>query len=95
LSRWNNDQQQDKTDEQDRIAADVHGFGSLSRRQSTKPIVAAVSGGAYGGGMEIILNCDIVVAGEDAKFALPEVKRGVVAIQGGEDDIFRYHESAH
>jgi len=33
--------------------------------------------------MEIVLNCDLVVAGEDAKFALPEVKRGVVAIQGG------------
>lgn len=45
--------------------------------------MAAVSGGAYGGGMEMLLNCDIVVASEDAKFALPEVKRGVVAIQGG------------
>ena len=48
-----------------------------------KPMVAAVVGGAYGGGMEILLNCDIVVASEDAKFALPEVKRGVVAVQGG------------
>jgi enoyl-CoA hydratase/carnithine racemase len=37
--------------------------------------------------MEIALNCDIVVAGEATKFALPEVKRGVVAIQGGQDDI--------
>ncbi|KAF5384861.1 hypothetical protein D9615_000921 [Tricholomella constricta] len=83
LKAWNNDQQQDKTDEQERIAADVHGFGSLSRRQSTKPIIAAVHGGAYGGGMEILLNCDIVVVSEGAKFALPEVKRGVVAIQGG------------
>lgn len=83
LKAWNTNQQNDKTDEQDRIAADVHGFGSLSRRQSTKPIIAAVSGGAYGGGMEIALNCDIVVAGEATKFALPEVKRGVVAIQGG------------
>jgi enoyl-CoA hydratase/carnithine racemase len=33
--------------------------------------------------MEMVLNCDLVVAAEDAKFALPEVKRGVVAIQGG------------
>lgn len=33
--------------------------------------------------MEIILNCDLVVASDDAKFALPEVKRGVVASQGG------------
>ncbi|GLB45943.1 putative enoyl-CoA hydratase isomerase family protein [Lyophyllum shimeji] len=83
LKAWNNDQQQNKTDEQERVAADVHGFGSLSRRQSLKPIIAAVPGGAYGGGMEILLNCDIVVAAEGAKFALPEVKRGVVAIQGG------------
>ena len=33
--------------------------------------------------MEIILNCDIIIAGEDVKLALPEVKRGVVASQGG------------
>lgn len=33
--------------------------------------------------MEMILNCDIVIAAHDAKFALPEVKRGVVAVQGG------------
>ncbi|GLB43752.1 putative enoyl-CoA hydratase isomerase family protein [Lyophyllum shimeji] len=69
LKAWNNDQQQNKTDEQERVAAD--------------PIIAAVPGGAYGGGTEILLNCDIVVAAEGAKFALPEVKRGVVAIQGG------------
>ena len=40
-------------------------------------------GGAYGGGVEMILNCDLVIASQDAKFALPEVKRGVVANQGG------------
>ncbi|KAG7094795.1 hypothetical protein E1B28_005609 [Marasmius oreades] len=61
-----------------------HGFGSLSRRQSRKPIIAAVNGiGAYGGGTEIVLNCDIVVASDTAKFALPEVKRGVFAAAGG------------
>jgi enoyl-CoA hydratase/carnithine racemase len=46
-------------------------------------MIAAVNGGAYGGGMEILLNCDIVIADEKAVFALPEVKRGVVASQGG------------
>ena len=40
-------------------------------------------GGAYGGGVEMILNCDLVVASQDAKFSLPEVKRGVVAALGG------------
>lgn len=81
--RWNNDQQSGITREQENVAANVHGFGSISRRQSDKPIIAAVIGGAYGGGMEMVLNCDLVIASEDAKFALPEVKRGVVAIQGG------------
>ncbi|KJA28330.1 hypothetical protein HYPSUDRAFT_33681 [Hypholoma sublateritium FD-334 SS-4] len=83
LKAWNNDQQSGNSKEQESIVANVHGFGSLSRRSSNKPIIAAVRGGAYGGGMEILLNCDLVVAAEDAKFALPEVKRGVVAIQGG------------
>ncbi|KAG6835910.1 hypothetical protein H0H93_013473 [Arthromyces matolae] len=80
---WNNDQQRNKSDEQEDIIANDHGFASISRRQSVKPIIAAVCGGAYGGGTEIILNCDIVIADTGAKFALPEVKRGVVAIQGG------------
>jgi enoyl-CoA hydratase/carnithine racemase len=62
----------------------VHGFGSISRRQtSSKPLIAAVNGGAYGGGMELLLNCDIVIADEKAVFMMPEVKRGVVAAQGG------------
>lgn len=46
-------------------------------------MIAAVNGGAYGGGVEIVLNCDLVIASERAEFALPEVKRGVVAAQGG------------
>lgn len=46
-------------------------------------MIAAVNGSAYGGGVELILNCDIVIASEDAVFALPEVKRGVLASQGG------------
>jgi len=61
----------------------VHGFGSLSRRHSRKPIIAAVVGGAYGGGMEILVNCDLVIADAEAKFSFPEVKRGVVASLGG------------
>ncbi|TFK42205.1 enoyl-CoA hydratase [Crucibulum laeve] len=83
LKAWNTDQQNGTTNEQERTAANVHGFGSISRRQSSKPIIAAVNGGAYGGGLELVVNCDLVVAAQDAKFAFPEVKRGVVAIQGG------------
>ncbi|KAI5118582.1 hypothetical protein M0805_004198 [Coniferiporia weirii] len=66
------------------IAASTHGFASLSRRTtSCKPLIAAVVGGAYGGGVEILLNCDLVIAADDATFALPEVKVGVTAASGG------------
>ena len=58
------------------------GFGGLSRRIGKKPVIAAVNGIALGGGCEIIINCDIVLASAVAKFALPEVKRGVIALAG-------------
>ncbi|KAF8273837.1 enoyl-CoA hydratase/carnithine racemase [Lactarius quietus] len=70
-------------DHQAYYAQAVNGFGSLSRRTMSKPIIAAVNGIAFGGGMEMVLNCDLVIASDDAAFALPEVKRGVVAAQGG------------
>ena len=60
----------------------VSGFGGLSRRIGKKPVIAAVNGIALGGGCEIIINCDIVLASAVAKFALPEVKRGVIALAG-------------
>jgi enoyl-CoA hydratase/carnithine racemase len=82
--RWEKKQQLGRTNEQADIIANPYGFGSISRRHTcSKPFIAAVNGSAFGGGVEMILNCDIVVASEDAKFALPEVKRGVIAIQGG------------
>lgn len=58
------------------------GFGGLSNRRGKKPIIAAVNGLCLGGGMEMILNTDMVIATVDARFALPEVARGVVPIQG-------------
>ncbi|EIW64019.1 enoyl-CoA hydratase/carnithine racemase [Trametes versicolor FP-101664 SS1] len=85
LVAWNKRQASGGAEsDQQSIIDNVDGFASVSRRYSTcKPIIAAVNGGAYGGGVETILNCDLVVASENAKFALPEVKRGVVAVQGG------------
>ncbi len=53
------------------------------RRRRTKPLIAAVDGLAYGGGFEIVLACDLVVASRTATFALPEVKRGLFALYGG------------
>ncbi|MEV7968465.1 crotonase/enoyl-CoA hydratase family protein [Sphaerisporangium sp. NPDC088356] len=59
------------------------GFGGLTERPPKKPIVAAVEGYALAGGFELVLACDIVVASEEAKFGLPEPKRGLVAGAGG------------
>lgn len=59
------------------------GFCGISRRMGKKPIIAAVNGFAFGGGFEICLNCDMVVASPTASFALPEAKRGLYAAAGG------------
>jgi enoyl-CoA hydratase/carnithine racemase len=58
------------------------GFGIVARPPA-KPIIAAVEGAALGGGFEIALACDLIVAGRSATFGLPEVKRGLVASGGG------------
>ncbi|KAL8792303.1 MAG: hypothetical protein Q9195_005094 [Heterodermia aff. obscurata] len=65
-----------------RSSMPASGFGGLSRRIGKKPVIAAVNGIALGGGCEIVINCDIVLASAVAKFALPEVKRGVIALAG-------------
>lgn len=60
------------------------GFGGLtSRFDREKPIIAAVNGIAMGGGLEIALACDLIVADEGARMALPEVKVGLFAAAGG------------
>jgi enoyl-CoA hydratase/carnithine racemase len=59
------------------------GFGGLSNRAGKKPVIAAVNGLCFGGGMEMVVNCDLVVAdGKRARFGLPEVTKGVVAVAG-------------
>lgn len=58
------------------------GFGALSRRSGKKPVICAVNGICFGGGCEMIVNADMVIAEEQAQFGLPEVKIGVVALAG-------------
>lgn len=59
------------------------GFGGLTESPPSKPLIAAVEGWALAGGCELALSCDLVVASREAKFGLPEVKRGLVASAGG------------
>lgn len=59
------------------------GFAGFVRHFIDKPIIAAVNGAALGGGSEIVLASDLVIAAASASFGLPEVKRGLIAGAGG------------
>ncbi|TVT47043.1 crotonase/enoyl-CoA hydratase family protein [Amycolatopsis rhizosphaerae] len=59
------------------------GLAGMTERPPAKPMIAAVEGYALAGGCELVLACDLVVAASDARFGIPEVKRGLVAAAGG------------
>lgn len=79
LKEWNSQVNNTLTKRQEQITT---GFGGLSRRSGKKPVICAVNGICLGGGCEMIVNADIVIACEKAFFGFPEVQRGVVAIAG-------------
>ncbi len=59
------------------------GFGGFARHPIATPTIAAVNGLAFGGGLELMLSCDLAIADEDARLGLPEVTRGLAAGAGG------------
>jgi enoyl-CoA hydratase len=65
------------------VTVEGRGLAGLTQRPPAKPLIAAVEGWALAGGCEIALACDLIVAADDAKFGIPEVKRGLVAGAGG------------
>ena len=64
-------------------SAGGRGFGGITEKPPAKPVIAAVEGYALAGGCEIALSCDMIVSSAEAKFGVPEVKRGLVAGASG------------
>ena len=67
----------------ERMFVPGRGFAGIVERSAEKPVLAAVEGHAVAGGCEVALACDMIVASEEARFGLPEVRRGLVAAGGG------------
>jgi enoyl-CoA hydratase len=60
-----------------------NGFGGITKREFSKPLICAANGSALAGGFEIMISCDMVIAADHAKFGIPEASRGLVAGAGG------------
>ena len=67
----------------EQVALPGRGLAGLTQAPPRKPLIAAVEGYALAGGFELVLACDLIVAAHDAKFGIPEVKRGLAAGGGG------------
>ena len=65
------------------VSLEGKGLAGVTKAPPRKPLIAAVEGWALAGGCEVALACDLIVAANDARFGIPEVKRGLVAGAGG------------
>lgn len=77
--KWSRDHPQPR----DQGAPEGGSFGGLTHRHLSKPVIAAVNGPAMGGGFELALACDLIVASQEARFAFPEVSLGGIPNSGG------------
>lgn len=59
------------------------GFAGITEKPPRKPLIAAVEGYALAGGLELAITCDLIVAADNSRFGIPEVKRGLAAAAGG------------
>jgi enoyl-CoA hydratase len=69
-------------DDRDAAGDAVHAFRAAFEHAERPPVVAAVNGDAMGGGFELVLRCELVIAAEHAQFGLPEVSHGLVPGRG-------------
>src|ERR1700753_3484475 len=67
----------------EQVALPGRGLAGFTQAPPKKPLIAAVEGWVLGGGFELALACDLIVAAADARFGFPEGKRGLVAGEGG------------
>lgn len=67
----------------EKVVTDDKGFAGFVQAFVSKPVIAAIEGYALAGGCELALACDLIVAADNSKFGLPEVKRGLAAGAGG------------